>query len=191
MAGPTPFKAELLRIARAEAQSLLTFCRGDRELEERIKCYGREVGIFDLSSYEEHYSAVFISWCMRKAGASPKEFPEQISHAKYAAFALRNAEAERGLFRARRIEAYEPQPGDLIHMNRDGGQMNYDQVANNQYYPAESGVVAEIGRGEAHIVLGNQLPCGNVGMETVALTKSGLLVQRPRDQLICIIEVLK
>jgi hypothetical protein len=55
MAGPAPFKVGLVRIARAEAQSLRTFCRSDQELEERIKCYGYGVG----NSILPHTAALF------------------------------------------------------------------------------------------------------------------------------------
>jgi hypothetical protein len=190
MAAPTEFKSELVRLARKESEALPGRCRGDPELEDRIECYGRSIGIMDIASFQQHYSAVFISWCMRTAGASEAEFPPQLSHSKYAQFAVRNAETEQGVFRARRIEAYAPQPGDIVHVNRNNGKVKFDHILVGGYF-SESGIVVDIAPGKALIVMGNQEPCGNVGTEELALTDSGLLIQRGRNPFIAVIEVLK
>lgn len=187
----TSFKAELVRVAWHEHETLGALRRGDRALEERILFYCREVGISAIPEVKAHYSAVFISWCMWAAGAK-MDFPATAGHWRYASRALRNAEHEEGLFRARRVESYAPKPGDVIHVNRDGGKVDYDRVRNGPHpYDGESGIVVDIGPGEALIVMGNQEPAGNVGTEKLALAASGLLVQRTDNPFICVIEVLK
>lgn len=192
MAGPTPFKAELAKVARRENESLGALRRGDQALEERILFYCHEVGISATPDVKAHYSAVFISWCMRAAGASKMDFPATSGHWEYARRALRNAEHEQGPFRARQLESYAPKPGDVIHVNRDDGKVNYDQVRNGACsYKAESGIVVDIQPGEALIVMGNQEPAGTVGTEKLALAVSGLLVRRTSNPFICVIEVLK
>jgi len=190
MAAPTEFKSELVRLARQESEALPGRCRGDPELEDRIACYGRSIGIGDVASFQQHYSAVFLSWRMRKAGASETEFPPEISLWKYAQFSARNAETQQGVVRARRMEAYAPQPGDIVHVNRNNGKVKFDHILVGGYF-SESGVVVDIVPGKALIVMGNQEPCGNVGTEELALTDSGLLIQRGRNPLIAVIEVLK
>ena len=117
-AGPTPFKTELVRIARAENEALGSLRRGDQQLEDRIACYAGRVGIALIPSVKAHYSAVFISWCMCAAGASAPEFPPVIAHYKYASFSLRNARSGSGLFWARRIENYAPQLGDVVRFKK-------------------------------------------------------------------------
>ena len=131
-----------------------------------------------------------MSWCMRSAGASKVEFPATASHAEYAKRAWTAAEDASGPFRARRVELYAPQPGDIVHVNRNGGKVTYDQIADGGY-PAESGIVIDVSTSEVVIVMGNQLPPGNVGTESLALTRQGLLMPRHRDAFICVIEVLK
>ncbi|MDB5578948.1 MAG: hypothetical protein JWR80_4124 [Bradyrhizobium sp.] len=190
MADSTPFKTELVRLARQENEALPGRCRGDQELEDRIECYGRSIGIVDITTFQQHYSGVFISWCMRTAGASDAEFPSQLSHSKYAKFALRNAETEQGVIRARRIESYAPQPGDIIHVNRNDGDVKFDHIKLGGYL-SESGIAVDVVPGKALIVMGNQEPCGNVGTEELALVDSGLLIQRDRNPIIAVIEVLK
>jgi hypothetical protein len=127
---------------------------------------------------------------MRKAGASEAEFPTEISHWKYAKFSVRNAEIQQGVVRARRIEAYAPQPGDIVHVNRNDGKVTFDRILARSYF-SESGIVVDIAPGKALIVMGNQEPCGNVGTEELALADSGLLIQRERNPIIAVIEVLK
>jgi hypothetical protein len=189
MAGASPFKAGLVEIARAESETLSVLRRGDKDLEDRVEIYRLDVGIPASASVTAHYSAVFISWCMRTAGASAAEFPAVASHWQYVNFALRNFQNGDGLFWARRIESYAPQLGDLIHVNRDGGGVDYDRIG--YPYAAESGIVVELGQDRALIVMGNQEPLGNVGTEKLALDDSGLLIQRASNPLICVIEVRK
>jgi hypothetical protein len=190
MTGLTSFKAELVRVAWQEHETLGALRRGDRALEERILFYCREVDISATPDVKAHYSAVFISWCMCTAGASKTEFRPTAGHCVYARQALRNAEQEEGPFRARRVESYAPKVGDVIHVNRDDGKVDYDQARHGSYH-AESGIVVDIRPGEALIVMGNQEPAGNVGTEKLALADSGLLVQRADNPFICVIEVLK
>jgi hypothetical protein len=76
MTAGSPFKTELVRIANEEHARLGPLRRGNLELRRSIETYCRDVGIVvphEIDDY--HYSAVFISWCMRKAGASETEFP--------------------------------------------------------------------------------------------------------------------
>jgi hypothetical protein len=91
---------------------------------------------------------------MRKAGASEAEFPTKISHWKYAQFSVRNAEIQQGMVRARRIEAYAPQSGDIVHVNRTNGKVRFDRIFAGGYL-SESGVVVDIVPGKARIVTGN------------------------------------
>jgi hypothetical protein len=187
--GPSAFKTELVRIARAENEALGSFRRGNQQLEDRITHYAGGVGIALTPSVRAHYSAVFISWCMYAAGASAPEFPPVIAHYKYASFALQNARSESGLFWARRIENYAPQLGDLIHFNRDSGNADFEQIGRS--YLAESGIVVGLDYGQALVVVGNQEPFGNIGSEEFVLDETGLLKQRAVNPFICVIEVGK
>jgi hypothetical protein len=192
MAGSTVFKAELVNVARHENELLGSFSRGDKDLEQRVEFYCETVGIAATAPVKAHYSAVFISWCMRTAGASEADFPAVAGHWQYATWALRNGEKGHGFFQARPVESYAPQLGDIIHVNRDGGIVDFERIRNGPLpYGAESGIVVEIAHGDALIVMGNQGLRGNVGIEKLALAESGMLVQRAKDPFICLIEVLK
>jgi len=188
---PSPYKNELVRIASEEHETFASVALDDPPMQKRIEHYCHDLGLPVTQSVREHYSAVFISWCIRTAGASKGEFPAAVSHSQYARRCIEAAKQAKGLFRARRMESYAPQPGDIVHVNRLDGTVNYDTASASEWYPAESGIVVELGESEAIIVMGNQEPRGNVGTEKLPLTPSGLLVQRAEDPIICVIEVLK
>lgn len=187
----TPFKTELIRIAQEECQLLNGSRRGDRTLEERVRSYAIDLSISVSEAITAHYSAVFISWCLRSAGASKTEFPIAIAHWQYAECAAQSAANRTGVFWARRIESYAPQIGDLIHFNRNGGRVDYDQICGEHRYEGESGIVISLESRNAVVVVGNLEPAGNVGIEKVSLAASGVLKQREADPFICIIEVRK
>jgi hypothetical protein len=190
--GPSVFKDELVRIARAENQAFGGLERGNPRLEDRIECYRRRVEVPLGQSVNAHYSAVFISWCMRTAGASKEEFPAVVAHWQYAEWAAANAENGSGLFWARRVENYAPVQGDLIHFNRDGGRIDYDWILwGRGGYTGESGIVVGFDNGTAVVVMGNKEPEGNIGLDKVPLTHSGLVLQRNRNPFIAVIEVGK
>ena len=195
MAGPSPFKSELVKVAKDEHERLGSLKRGDAALRERIELYCRDVNVAMTDAVDKfHYSAVFISWCLRKAGASEEEFPATSRHWEYARRATQDPIGTEGILRGRTIESYAPQVGDLVHMNRDGGIVGYERARSGPYpYLAESGIVIHVGESEreALIVMGNQEPRGNVGTEQLVLSDSGLLVQRTKAPFICVLEVLK
>jgi hypothetical protein len=128
---------------------------------------------------------------MRKAGASKEEFAATVAHWEYATRAIRNPSS--GILRARTIDSYAPQVGDIVHVNRDGGTVDYKRAAGPSRYLSESGIVVDVREGdrEVVVVMGNQEPRGTVGTETLASAESGLLLQRALNPIICVLEAVK
>ncbi len=76
------------------------------------------------------WSAAFISYVMRIAGAGPR-FPYAPSHSTYINIAVKMARGETQGWAvvAERPEAYAPQPGDLICAGRNGARdLRYDDL---------------------------------------------------------------
>jgi hypothetical protein len=124
---------------------------GNPELRQQIETYCRDVAIpvpRDIDKY--HYSAVFISWCMRKAGATEAEFPATERHWEYV---VRAVSDQHGQFLARNIESYAPQPGDLVNVSR-GGKITFER-ARSAHYQGHSGVIVDIAFDKAWFVIGN------------------------------------
>lgn len=197
----TPFALELIRIAGDEYRSLAGLRKGDAALGAQVAKYCRSLYPSDIGSWRkpfssciEHWSAAFVSWCIRQAGAKDGEFKFSAKHAEYVNWAILNAERNAGLFRGYRIDVHAPKPGDLVSFNRDGGKVTFEQARNDATFASHSAIVA--GNGEhggewrAIVILGNN-PDGTVGREELELDASGRLKQRAENPFICLIKNLK
>ncbi len=91
------------------------------------------------------WSAAFVSYVMRIAGAGPR-FPYAADHAVYINAAKRMALGadERWLVVAERPEAYAPLPGDLICFGRGSARaLRYDDLPTAALFPAHCDVVVD------------------------------------------------
>lgn len=184
-------RGALVDVAARECERLSGSKRGEPLLDEAIARYCRDLAVdpgADLRGF--HYSAVFVSWCMRRAGAAEDVFPACVAHWQYAKRALLAADTGSGLLQARPIETYAPVPGDLLHLNRDGGRLTLERVAQLPRYLSEGGIVTAIDRtrGTLAYVIANVPPTGSVGRQTLDVDRDGLIRQRAVDPVICILE---
>jgi hypothetical protein len=105
--------------------------------------YGREFAPEDDGQYA--WSAAFVSYVMRIAGAGPG-FPYAADHALYINAAKRmTLGSDRGwLVTAERPTAYAPLPGDLICYGRDqAASFRYDDLPASGLFPAHCDIVVE------------------------------------------------
>jgi hypothetical protein len=190
----TSYVDKLVTIAKGEYQAFHTISETDEPLRSRIDTYCRDIGIAvppDISQFP--WSATFVSWCIRKAGATSGEFTFSAAHAVFVRAAIANADAQTGVFRARPIGSYAPQVGDLIHRNRSSGTVTYAQARTNSSYPSHSAIVVEVGEDQvgryAMTIGGNEHD--SIRMTRVALNGAGMVVQKPSDPFICVVQDLK
>ncbi|MCY7282011.1 MAG: DUF2272 domain-containing protein, partial [Cyanobacteria bacterium CAN_BIN43] len=88
-----------------------------------------EQQLLSQSFQEAHpWSAAFISWVMRKAGAG-KLFRYAAAHASYIAWAKQNRLANnQSFFKAYRVHEVRPQVGDLVCFSRGTVKATYDNI---------------------------------------------------------------
>ncbi len=104
------------------------------------------------------WSAAFVSYVMRIAGAGPR-FPYSASHATYINAARRGAPAS--VVRAERPTVYAPQPGDLICFGRGPDRdLLFDDLPAGSF-PGHCDIVVEAALGTASGTL--TVIGGNVG----------------------------
>src|SRR4051794_19806364 len=109
MASTSHFKTKLVNVAKIELEQLDFAKRGDILLRKRVGRYCHDVGVVIHESVDTfHYSAIFITWCMRAAGASKVEFPTARSHCEYAKRAHRLCGRERSPVGQRGLGALRP-----------------------------------------------------------------------------------
>lgn len=193
-ASSTPYADRLAAVTSAELDRFGTIAETDEPLRSRIAEYCLEIGIEEPDDTADFaWSAAFVSWCVKRAGAVAGEFKFDPMHAVFVKAAIANAEANTGVFRARPIDAYRPKVGDIIHANRNNGAITYKQARTRSNYPSHSAIVVEIGSDHdglfARTIGGNE--GDSIRSTKVRLTADGYVAQRPRNSYICVIETLK
>jgi len=159
-------------------------------LASQIEAYWS--GIDDFPGVQVPWSAVFVSWCVREAGATATEFRFAAAHSRFVVQAIRNQTNGAGVFRGRKVDEYAPRVGDILHNNRSGNSFDYDYAKTHSAYESHSAIVIEVGTDNKGKYLrsvgGNE--SDSIGMKEVRLNSNGL-VKNPAGLYICIIEDLK
>ena len=191
---PTPFAETLARIARGEHDRFHGIDEGDDPLRSRIREYWETTGFpFPEDGVETPWSAVFISFCVRKAGAKETEFAFNPQHSVFVHRAIQNAAAGTGVFRAFKITEEAPSVGDIIQNNRTGTRHDFAFAKANKHYPSHTAIVVARGvDGIGKFVLtigGNETD--SIRTKRVPLTEGGLIRQREKSPFICLVKTLK
>ncbi|GMA15727.1 DUF2272 domain-containing protein [Deinococcus metallilatus] len=121
------------------------------------------------------WSAAFISWVMRRAGAGDR-FRYAAGHTVYCAAAKRNR--LRGdlanPFWLSRITEVAPQPGDLVCTGRQDSGVTFENVDDGQARPSHCDIVVEAAPGRLTVIGGN---VGNtVGRKLIRVDERGLVL---------------
>ena len=120
------------------------------------------------------WSAAFVSYVMRIAGAGPR-FPYSGTHADYIDIARQMSlgQTANWVISAERPESYAPRPGDLICMGRGRwATLRYDDLPNGSF-PAHCDIVVQTPGNELVVVGGNVDDA--VTMKHVPVTPDGKL----------------
>jgi hypothetical protein len=120
------------------------------------------------------WSAVFISWVMKKAGAGTA-FAYSPAHQNYIRAARRNRLAGNTAnpFWAFRATEIAPQVGDLVCTARDNSGATYDNIADRQSRKTHCDIVTAVRPGEIRVVGGNVRQ--NVDAKTLHTQPDGTL----------------
>jgi hypothetical protein len=164
----------------------------DPPLANQIEKYWTGLGL-QFPGVDTAWSAVFISWCVKQAGATQAEFNFNPAHSQFVFTAIKNAANNAGVFRGFDIADYAPQVGDIIHNNRNGSTHDFAFAKTHKSYPSHSAIVVEIGTdsqgGFAMTIGGNE--SDSIRQKLVRLTASGKVKQRVLSPYICVIQDLK
>lgn len=127
-----------------------------------VKKYWRTVGwnpaktqIQDSLWQENHpWSAVFISWLMKEAGAGNR-FKYSTRHSDYIVWARKNMAAKKAkpfflVYDVCDPKAAWPEPGDLLCKNRDGKDFSLNSITSHDI--SHSDVVVEVDKINGYIV---------------------------------------
>jgi hypothetical protein len=163
----------------------------DPGLTKAIKSFWADVGEA-FPGVSVPWSAVFVSACVKRAGATKAEFKFAAAHSVFVNQAIKNADSNTGVFRGREITAHAPQIGDIIQNNRSGNTFTFKDARKKTDYPSHSAIVVETGTdsggGFALTIGGNE--SDSIRQTIVRLDKNGMIKQ-VGSRFICVIETLK
>ena len=186
----TAFSKKLAEVAIEQYFKYRYMREQETALSKQIELYWQ--GIANFPGVSTAWSAVFISWCVKQAGASATEFHFSSRHSTFVHWAIQNQLNNAGLFKAHEIKNYAPKVGDILQNNRSGNRFGYAYAKANRKYESHSAIVIEVGADSK----GNYLRTigGNendsVGMKEVRLDPKGF-VKNANGIYISIIESLK
>jgi hypothetical protein len=161
----------------------------DSKLCKQIERYWDEtVGGF-TSCTAVPWSAVFVSWCVKQAGATSSEFKFAAAHSVFVHDAINNPRAYEGLD----IDEAEVNIGDIIQNNRTSPHRNFNFAKTHRNYKSHSMIVVEVGldsAGPYALAIG-----GNEGdairRNRIALNQQLRIIQRPPHVYISHLRCLK
>ena len=188
----TPFASKLAEAAINQHQQFKDQHEGDPALAKQIEAYWRDLG-FDFPGVDEAWSAVFVSWCVKSAGATKQEFLFNPMHSVFVHRAIQNAIAKTGVFQGFPIGEAKPAIGDILQNNRGGNKFDFAHAQKNESYPSHSAIVVETGedpKGKYLLTIGGN-ESDSIRPKEVRLTSDGLVIQRQNGPFICLIKDLK
>ncbi|MBI3244968.1 MAG: DUF2272 domain-containing protein [Deltaproteobacteria bacterium] len=192
MPAPSTFARRVAAIAEEQHRQFHLQHESDPQLSRQIQRYWEGIGL-PFPGVATAWSAVFVSWCMKSAGATANEFKFSPAHAVFVNWAIKNATAQTGLFRGFELSTYAPNIGDIIQNNRGGTNFGFQFAKTHTQYQSHSAIVVETGQdGQGNYLLtvgGNE--SDSVGMKIVRLTATSFIKQRATNPYICVIQNLK
>jgi hypothetical protein len=189
---PSTFAKKLATVAQDQFDRFHLIDENDQPLRGQIKKYWTTLGM-PFPGVETAWSAVFVSFCVKTAGATAAEFKFAAAHSVFVHQAIQNALSGTGVFQGFRISERAVNVGDIIQNNRGGNHFDYDHARANPNYLSHSAIV--ISRGEdalgkfAISIGGNE--SDSVRMKRVQLRPDGTIKQRSTNPFICLVKNLK
>lgn len=190
----TAFATKLADMVEAEYDQFHGYHETTSKMASRIRTYWTGIGL-NFPGVSTAWSAVFVSFMVKSAGATAQEFAFSSAHSEFVFEAIANQTNGSGVFRAHPINAYAPKIGDIIQNNRLGNKFDYAHARANKSYFSHTAIVVEEGSDGSgryvRTVGGNE--GDTVGDRTVRLKPNGT-IQQPKSTpsyYICVIQNLK
>lgn len=192
--GTTSFKQRVRKIAEQEWEF---FCQGQKKEDQegawqKVGDYWRKgVGITDRDGRDtqHRWSAAFVSWVMKKAGAGDK-FKYSNWHSDYIRDAIQKRKNNdfNATFKGYRLNEIAPQVGDLVCFSsgEDVGKVDYDTT---RHYRAHCDIVVATKLDEIDVIGGNVGE--SVSKRSYKVDSQGYLIDDTRDWFVVIKNLLQ
>lgn len=193
MPTPSAFAKKLASIALAQHDKFQFTNEADPTLCKQIKKWTEDIGFAITSCTRVPWSAVFISWCVKQAGASKAEFKFAMAHSVFVNEAIKNAVNGTGSSKGS-ISVINPQAlGISFRTIAETTRSIFAFAKTHKNYESHSVIVIEIGQdaggGFAFCIGGNE--SDSVRRSVVRLDSRGFIKRRDGSPFICVIKDLK
>jgi hypothetical protein len=192
MASPSVFAKKLAAAAQQQHDAFHMHDESDPLLAKQIEKYWKDLGM-TFPGTTTPWSAVFVSWCVQKAGATKAEFLFSAQHSAFVHAAIQNADNGAGVFQGVLVEVYAPQIGDIVHNNRGNTSFDFAYARAHKSYASHSAIVVERGQDTNGYYLltigGNE--SDSIRRTLVYTNAAGFIKQRPTNPYISVIRTLK
>jgi hypothetical protein len=188
----TSYVTALVEITTKQYQLYKDHIETDPILSAQIRHYWKDLG-FDFPGVEEAWSAVFVSWCVMKAGATSAEFKFNPQHSQFVFKAIKNRKDGIGVFRGYDFNEVEPGLGDIVQNNRLGKKYDYAYAGAHPDYFSHSAIVVDKGtdsKGPFITTIGGN-ESNSVRTKRISLGADGKIIKREKEPFICLIKDLK
>ena len=143
------FARKLASVALDQHTKFQFVNEADPLLCKQIQAWTEDIGFSFTSCTDVPWSAVFVSWCVKRAGATKDEFKFAMAHSVFVNQAIKNALKGAGVFQGVDIAAERPDVGDIIQHNRGGGSFDFAFAKTHSSYQSHSVIVIEEGTDSA------------------------------------------
>lgn len=190
----TTYALKLAALAEKEFNEFNGVHETQPKMANRIRKYWTDLGM-PFPGVGTAWSAVFISFMVKSAGATAAEFRFSARHSEFVHKAIANFAAGTGVFRGHPVSSYAPKIGDIVQNNRGGNTYNYAFAKANAGYKSHSAIVVEEGMDGSgryvRTVGGNE--SNTVDDKIIRLNAAGLIKQPAADptRFIAVIQTLK
>jgi len=188
----TPYVQLLVKTAKDQYNTYKNYVETDPELTAQIKVYWTNLEL-PFPGVETAWSAVFVSWCVKHAGATSAEFEFSDAHSVFVFRAIHNRNAGSGVFRGYNFNEIAPDLGDILQNNRNGNQYNYAYASTHGSYLSHSAIIVDKGvdaTGSYVTTIGGN-ESNSIRTKRISLDANGMIAQRAASPFICLIRDLK
>jgi hypothetical protein len=187
---PSEFARKIAAVAQEQHDKFHFVNEADPALCKQIEKWTRELGLKFTSCTKEPWASVFVSWCVKEAGATKEEFEFSANASSFAHRAIKNSlDGVAEAFQGFDVAAHAPHVGDIILHNRAGAKFDFAFARTHKTYASHPVIVVEIGSDAegpyAFCVGGNE--GDSIRRTTVRLDPDGLILQRGPNPFICVL----
>lgn len=142
---PSAYVKRLASTARQQYDKFRFLRENEPPLSTQIAQYWT-AGVGDkFPGVDIPWSAVFVSWCVKTAGATKQQFKFAAAHSQFVHQAIKNAGEAGAVFVGRALVDYVPKIGDILQNNRGGNRFDFTHASKHSSYSSHSAIVVEVG----------------------------------------------